>query len=120
METTIAYWSNDFKQKIAEKEMVQHGVEAVISSWKLQITSTFMSEEGSIQLESLRAAIDARLPTGRPQSTLSKARIAEIRAVIKMQGTLTDDDIKKMVAKLNITKEEYDDVVAMMDTMDED
>ena len=111
---TIAMWVDAVKTKYNAYKQIEEGLDAVLAAWKVRMTSCCMTEDGAIQLDGLRAVFSERLPAGR-QSKITKARVVEIRAVIKMQGVLDESEIKKMVAKLAITKEEYDEVVNMAD-----
>ena len=83
-----------------------------------QLSSAFMNEEGVVMLGGLRRIVsdhvEALENNGKPKVT--PERVAEIRAVEKLVGTFTEEQLIQMMQKLNISREEYEYVTKKMDT----
>ena len=90
----------------------------MIAAWRHQLSSAFMNEEGVVMLDGLRRIVsdhvEALENNGKPKMT--PERVAEIRAVEKLVGTFTEEQLIQMMQKLNISREEYEYVTKKMDT----
>lgn len=120
-EDTVARFVPVVKAKLAEQAAITQGLDAVMTAWKLRVSSSCMADDGSIQLDDVRRQITSRLDQLKgagAKPTMSAARVTEIRTMLKMVGVLPTEQMNLMSQKLNITKEEMEYVKGLDDDME--
>jgi hypothetical protein len=118
----LSFFMPDFAKLFGMYKEMGAGLEAVKSSWRLCLSNSFMVEDGSIQVDEIRKAIDQRVKGMRDSASTPKmtaVRRGEIKAVIAMKATMPPEMIKSMVSTLKITEQEWNEVETNMD-VDED
>ena len=107
----IGFFDKTFKAKATLNKRISEGIKCATTAFKYKIASGFMVDNGSVNMEDLRKAIDNRVKEVKDgeykKLKLNAKRVEQLKAVVSLEGVVIDSEMQKMITKFNISKEEW-------------